>query len=126
MKIEDFGGTIEVQDLNNLRDVFARRFGQGVNEMWLRKNIEYPYMGILINNEFAYLHFFPYEKHPGFRSISDQLCDQEGFSVFYTNTPEEEIEVMNEAVVSTSLALKAAEEFFQTGKMPQCVQWFEL
>jgi hypothetical protein len=47
-------------------------------------------------------------------------------TVFYTNTPEEEIEVLNDSVVPFSSAQSAVEEFCQTLMLPGCIEWFEL
>lgn len=126
MKIQDFDGEVEVHDLDTLQDTLARCFRKNANEIWLSMDKKYPSLGILIQDKLACVHFFPKEGHPGFRSIGEQLLNLNGVSIFHVNTPQEEIEVTNKAVIDLSTALQASQEFFQTGQMPQCVKWLEL
>ncbi len=46
--------------------------------------------------------------------------------MFYTNTPTEEVEVVNEAVVPLDAALRAVREFFASQEIPRSVEWAEL
>ena len=54
-------------------------------------------------------------------------CEKDdGYMVFYTNTPEEEIEVSTSMVVAWDSALEAAKEFFTRLVKPTCLEWEEL
>jgi hypothetical protein len=60
----------------------------------------------MVNNDYAYLHYFPKDGHSGFQSIGmdpDLILDE--MSIFYTGTIYQEIEVTNEAVVPFPIAL---------------------
>jgi hypothetical protein len=56
----------------------------------------------------------------GTNLVSDEV------SIFYTNTPEEEIEIRTDVVIPFCKAVKAAEEFFETKTLPECIEWLEL
>lgn len=45
---------------------------------------------------------------------------------FFMNSSDEPVEIMNDAVVVLSDALKVAQEFAISATMPKCIQWFEL
>ncbi len=58
----------------------------------------------------------------------DTLTDlpQDGISVFYTNTPTEEIQIYNDYVIPKTLAQTIVKDFVETGKMSDCVEWEEI
>ena len=58
--------------------------------------------------------------------IADTILDADGVSVFYTNTDSEEIEVANYSIVKIEDAISAVKEFFDTKKLPKCIEWQEL
>lgn len=127
MKIEDFGGISECLDINDLENGLNKRYRSDVNEFWLYGKNRYPCLAIMVNNQNAYLHYFPKDKHPGFQSVGIDTNLKSGeLSFFYTNSIDEEIAVANDAVVSFSTAIIAAKEFFSSMGMPNSIKWFEL
>ena len=127
MKIEHFGGFIECNEIKEFESILNIRYGKGANEFWIYGENRYPCLSIMVNCEYAYLHFFPEHKHPGFQSIGMNTDLPEGeMSIFYTNTIDEEIEIINDAVIPFSTAVTAAKEFFITSELPKCIEWFEL
>ena len=127
MKIEHFGGFVECNGIEEFESILNMRYGKGVNEFWVCGKDRYPCLSVMVNGEYAYVHFFPEHKHPGFHSVSINTRLPEGkTSVFYTGTIYEEIQISNDAVIPFSFAVTAAKEFFNTLKMPKCIEWFEL
>lgn len=127
MKVSHFGGMIDCETVETLEQVLNMRYGSGVNEFWISGEEENPCLAVLVNNDYANLTYFPDDGHPGFQSIGMETgLDQHEISIFYTNTPEEEIEVNNDTVIPFSKALEAAKEFFTSTGMPKSIEWLEL
>jgi len=127
MKVSHFGGTIDCATMETFEIVLNMQFGSGVNEFWISDEEDSPCLAILVNNDYANLTYFPEDGHPGFQSVGTGTdLNMEEITVFYTNTPEEEMEINNDAVVPFEIALKAAKEFFLTSTLPTCLEWIEL
>ena len=128
MEIEHFGGKMRCNNLETLDNLLSTRYGKGVNEFWIYGENKFPHMGILVNGDFAYIHYFQAEDQPGFRSVGTVAkLNENVFSVFYTNTIDEEIQISTDAVVLFPIALAAAKEFFLNPfEMPKNLEWFEL
>ncbi len=99
----------------------------GVNEFYIAEdNTMFPYLSVLINGAYAYVICVPNEEAAGLQAFSDDVemdLDPDGISVFYTNTPSEEIEIYNDYVIPKCLAVQIVKEFVETGKMANCVEW---
>jgi hypothetical protein len=127
IRIEHFGGADEVSTLPSLDRVLSARYGQDANEFWLFGEPKHPSLSILVRGKLASLTYFPDEAHPGFTSEGNvPALDPDGDSIFYTNTPREEIEISNAAVVTVESALKAAHDFFLDRGLPSSLEWDEL
>lgn len=127
MMIEHFYGKEQCNQLDEITTVLQKRTDKEVNEFIIYGQTEFPCMMVLVNKEYACLHYLDEEGSSGFRSLGDCAnLDEEGSSVFYTNTDTEEIWEENLAVVPFSTALLAVQEFFQTGAIPTCIEWDEL
>lgn len=125
MMIRHFGGIETAFTSGELRGVLSKRLWKDVNEFWITEdNKEFPCMAILVNGILANVTFFEDENDIGVQSIGGELGLKAGlFTVFYTNTPNEEIEIHNEMIVSTEVAVKAAEAFLRGNTRPSCINW---
>jgi len=136
MIVWHFGGEVECKSLAELNSVLKVRYGNGINEFLIygdkaygdkeHGEKEYPYLAILVNNDYAFMTFFPRkeEENSVFQSVGlDTKLDQNEMSTFYTGTPTEIIEVWNEFVVPFSKANEAAIEFFTSLSLPTCLEW---
>ena len=127
IKIEHFGGMVECNSVEEARLVLEKRYGNGVNEFWISGENNYPYLGLLVNNELASLGYFSSNDGSIFSSVgTDTELDLGQMTVFYTNTPTEEIGVSNNMVIPIYMALMAVNEFLNTYELPVCIEWFEL
>lgn len=126
MKIKHFGGIEFARNISELSEILGKRYGEDVNEFWLSDdNCDDPCLAILVNKEMANLTYFPDGESIGFQSAGHEANSDDEFIVFYTNTPEEEIEVSCDSVISTDKAIKAAEMFFEKHEMPDNIEWTE-
>lgn len=113
----------------------------GVNEFIISNNPHdpYPYLSVLVNGKAAYLFYAPFDDSvgAGFQAYGE---DEDGFeldpdenTVFYVNTPTEEIEISNEYVCSREKAIEVVLAFMDCDEwpsryedLPDCVEWEEL
>ena len=102
----------------------------GVNEFFIvHEHTMFPYLTVLINGSYAYVYCVPNEVDAGLVAFSEGAetdLDPDGISIFYINTPSEEMEIYNDYVIPKSLAAEIVKEFAETGKMSDCVEWEEL
>ena len=126
MKIEHFGGIVDVSDGATIDGVLSQRFGDGWNEYLVSGDTRFPYLAVLVGVRGACIHYFPEEGHPGFRSVVAQSVGDE-LVEFRTNRITEPIEVPSDAVVPVAAARAVVAEFLQEPDvLPDCVDWLEL
>ncbi len=128
MHIEHFKGIDECNNIELLPQILEKKTEKGVNEFWISEKGDYPLIGVLTNQNYAYVHYFKEEGEPGFQVISNENVglDLKGTTVFYTNTDKEEVYIPNNAVITIGRAIEIVSEFFLTNKMPKCIEWTEL
>jgi len=124
-----FGEKSICETIEDVRNTLKQSI-DGVNEFNIaQENTTFPYLAVLINGIYAHVVCVPSEESAGLLAFSDDVemdLDPDGISVFYTNTPSEEIEIYNDYVIPKDLAFRIAEEFAETGRMSDCVEWDEL
>ena len=127
MQISFLDGQVTVDSVKEIEDVLQSSSSK--NCFYLNHtDREFPYLNVLIKGNIAVLYFFPENGHPGFVSTGNMLSlDQNGSDSFsISKYPGDDIEVPNNALVPRSIATLAAQEFFESGKIPASVKWFEL
>ncbi len=89
---------------------------------------EYPCLGIRVTGDFADVHFFPHNGHPGFQCLGGEglPVDEMTTLVFEGCDPTTGEESPNEFIVPFSTALSIATEFLLHRRMSDAVSWFEL
>jgi hypothetical protein len=89
-----------------------------------------PLFFVHINQDLAYLHFFPDNegRHPGFMSqgVPPEGCPDSVHFMQEDGIETEGIWAVRDAVVSVETACKAAVEFLQRPTLPASISWFEL
>ncbi|WP_324822877.1 Imm1 family immunity protein [Sinanaerobacter sp. ZZT-01] len=127
MRIEHFEGKNECNHVDDIEEILIRRTDKGVNEFIIRGEHEFPYMAVLVNHDYAYLHYYKADDSPGFRSIGGNInLEKEKDIIFYTNTDQEEVSIETVSVLPSSSAVQAVKQFFETCHMPKCIEWEEL
>lgn len=125
MKISHFGGIVECKTIEDLGNVLNMRYGDGVNEFWISGKEDDPCLAVLVNKDHANITYFSEDGDIGLQSAGmDTNLDPNGMTIFYTNTPDEEIEVSNSAVIPFSKAIGVIKEFFETMDLPKSIEWF--
>lgn len=127
MMIEHFIQTEICNNVSEISSIINKKTEKGVNEFIVSLDSKYPYMIVAVNRNKASISFFRYDDDPGFSSINHTMnSDENGLTVFYTNTEDEEIEIENSQIITIEQAIKAVEEFFITEQLPACIDWEEL
>lgn len=129
---------VRVQDLEKLQEAdnpdavgaaLAERYGSGVNALWLSHGGDkYPALLILLSGDLASCHYFPSDRHPGYRSVGRVPgLDPGGITTFFMNSIKEPPQPMpNDSVVSCAAAHEAAKQFLSSTDLPTAVEWLEL
>jgi hypothetical protein len=128
MKIQDYDTVRNVTSPAEIEAALRTRHGAGRNAFWLsHASKESPAINIMVMGDLAYVHYFPARRNPGCASIGAVPGLEPGEeTIFFPDDTDEPLEIMNEAVVRFSDALKAAQEFAISDAMPSCIQWSEL
>ena len=129
MKIHHFLGDALCETPEDVEKELARSV-DGVNEFFIvKEHTMFPYLTVLVNGAYAYVYCVPTEEAGGWLAFSEDAetgLDPDGISVFYVNTPTEEIEICNDYVIPKELAVQVVKDFAETGTMSDRVQWDEL
>ena len=80
-----------------------------------------PCLAILVNGNFACVHYFLNDNGDMWQSVGN--CEQE---VTFKVTGEAPNTMPGNCVISLDTAIKCMEEFFDTHKRPNCIEWREL
>lgn len=96
------------------------------NEFELRTDSDYPYMTILIKNEYACVHFFDETNECGYYAYSENNDFKDDFIIFNIGSETSETEISKDLVISVEQAYEIAIEFLKSLKRSNTVKWFEL
>jgi hypothetical protein len=110
-----------VSSLQELKQLLQSTRNGDFGEFWLGSET-FPALAIHINGNFAYLHFFPADGHPGFQPVGDA----KGEDVKFQQEGQGEFSMRREFVVPIEQAYQAAAEFFTAPQPPSCIKWIEL
>lgn len=114
----------EINGAQRLSEILRIRVN-GANEYWLSESEGgYPCLAVLIKCGQASVTYFPEDGHPGFAAAGD--AGTEGFFEFELTTSQDTIEVGSDMVIPESRAVGIAEEFFRTGRKPECTEWIQM
>jgi hypothetical protein len=127
MRVQDFESVSEVTSEEQIQEQLVKRYEGDVNAFWLSHGSDkFPVISILAKNGLAALHYFPKDRHPGFRSCGHVLDSRKSMFMKFHASPHEEQDVLSASVVSADAALEAAKEFSKDTSLPRSIVWFEL
>jgi hypothetical protein len=128
MRIEDYDTVWNATSSADIEAALRKRHGAGCNAFWLTHgNKKSPAINIMVKGDLAYVHYFPEGRHPGFASVGTvSSLISGGDTIFYPDDTDDTFEIVNEAVVRFSDALKVAQEFAVSPALPKSIQWSEL
>jgi hypothetical protein len=124
----DFSGRHHAKNENELEIILKHRFDSSFNGYWISHNDEEaPLISLLVNNELAFIIYFPFNGHPGFvpKGTSSNL-DPKEYTTFKHDSLDQEIEIPNYQVVPFETAMKVIQEFITSKNLPNSIEWTEL
>ncbi len=129
MEVEDLAGRVSVDRENELehrlRSIRKGDYGAAVLSHNDRLSL-----CILINNNVAYLHFFPDKtgRHPGYQptGMSLEFCDLQVHFLQIDGGEADSINMPCSTLVPVETAYKAAREFLREAALPPSISWIEL
>ena len=126
MIIYEFTGKTECHNSNELREVLKHRSKNNSNEFELRLDLEYPFLTILVKDEYACVHYFKDANDCGhFAYIGDNGLEDE-YVIFNMGSEDFQTEISKDLVIPIEQAYIAALDFFYTNEMSKMMQWLEL
>jgi hypothetical protein len=124
MKIRTFRDNGSAETLAELRILLKARYQIHYGSFWLY-HPDGPEMGLMVNDEEAYVHYFPGDGSAGYRPIGTTPDDWEDTVEFladnYEVTP-----IPRAMVVPLQKAMAVIEEFFAASALPKTLQWERL
>ena len=128
MKIHDFDGPNDVSGIHAIGLALSRRHfadGYGFNSFWLSHEKPFPALLILSRDDSSVLYYLPRDRDAGSRSVgtTERLA---GVTEFRMDSADQPLEVPDEAIVPSALAVRAAVEFEAAAARPLCVSWLDL
>lgn len=129
MNIDDFDGSTIISNEADLLDrIKSVRNGKYGAFMMYDIAKPYPALSIQINDDVAYLHYFPSDDHPGYQpqGMAPKSCDESVYFLQTTGLHSDGFDMPNSTLVSTDMAYTAAVEFFRSSDLPQSIFWSEL
>ena len=127
MKVYDFYGEYNCKSEDELLKALKVRSKNSSNEFELRNDAEYPFMTILIKEDYACVHYFKDEQDVGRYAFSrDSVQIEDEYITFNMGSEDMETEVSNKMVISVEKAYTVAKDFFNTSQMSSDVEWYQL
>jgi len=129
LRIEGYHRSWEVKNAKDLRKVLAWRDHRGGAMFWLaHDDKKYPCLAIRVTGESADVHFFPEDRHPGFRCLGGEGLPEDGLTTFVYEgcDPATGEQTPNHFVVPFRTAVDIATEFLKTERRSEAMSWFAL
>ena len=90
------------------------------DELWLSGDTDYPCPAIMVNGQYACVHYFLNDNGDMWQSVGHEEQDVT-FIAGGVDT-----EMPGSTVISTKQAIDCARQFFDSIERPDCIEWFEL
>lgn len=114
-------GNYECYTIDEMKGYILKCAENVFDELWISKDKnDYPILVILINDNYACLHFFIDDKGTVFQSVGYGYEDMS----FKLNN--DEIIMPANSVILLDDAIKCAEQFFINCDKPNCIKWSSL
>lgn len=120
MNIANCDGDFTCQAWEEIENLIIESSQHPFADIWLSGKTEYPCLAILVNGEYACVHYFLNDQGEMWQAVGDGEKDV----VFLSGG--ERSEMPADAVVSLERALECTKQFYETEERPDCIEWREL
>lgn len=126
MYVFGVGTLIPCYQVEEVYAILDKRDENGFNTVYMRPEEKkaWPLMSILMKDNLAFVQICIKDFHQGYISLADFKLDldyENGKTVFHEG--QRPVDVQNLYVISMDTLYEVVNEFFQTGKMPECILW---
>jgi hypothetical protein len=130
VRVDEFTRSWQVTNAKDLAAALACRDEKGGALFFMTPNGEqqYPSLAIRVTKDYADVHYFPFDGHPGFRCLGGVGLPKDGWTSFVYQgcDPGTGEETPNEFIIPFATACEIAEEFLRSGQRSDAVEWLVL
>jgi hypothetical protein len=129
VRVGGYRRSCQVTNAKELTAALARRDDRGGALFYITPDDQqYPSLAIRVTEDYADIHYFPYDGHPGFRCLGGEELPKGGWTrfVYQGCDPGTGEETPNEFIVPFAMAAAIAKAFLRTGQRSDAVRWLEL
>lgn len=130
MRVDEFTRSWQVTNAKELAAALTSRDEKGGALFFMTPDDDqqYPSLAIRVTKDFADVHYFPFDGHPGFRCLGGAGLPKDGWTNFAYQgcDPGTGEETPNEFIIPLATACEIAEEFRRSGQRSNAVEWLEL
>jgi hypothetical protein len=128
VRLADFHAVRELDSIKDALQAMRVRDSRGCNSFWLtRGDSEHPQLAVLVKNDLACVHHFPKKSGVSYQSVGTLgAMIGDNTTRFFISAENDEVEVLNTAIVPFTVALEAVEHFLHTGDRLPSMDWLEL
>ncbi len=120
MRITNNKGDFECHSWGELENLIKESALNPFDDIWISGDREYPCLAVLVNADFACVHYFLNEDGDVWQSVGYGDKDV----TFVCGGQESDIPA--DCVISIDKAIECAKEFYQSPERPRCIAWREL
>ena len=122
MNIAYSKGDFECNSWEEIEDFIQKSSSNPYDDIWISEEAgEFPCLAILINGNYACVHYFLEDEDDVWQSVGSG--DQD---VDFISNGNEKSSMPADAVISLGEALLCAKQFYDTRQQPDCIEWREL
>ena len=120
MKISNCNGEFDCHSWQELEQLIKKSSLNPPDDLWISENTEYPCLSILINGNYACVHYFLDDEGDMWQSVGDGDKDV----TFVINGGKSDLPA--DSVIPLEKAIECARQFYDTLDKPTCLEWREL
>ncbi len=120
MKIANCNGDFECNTRKELENFIMKSSLNKFDEIWLSENDDYPCLVILLNGDYACVHYFLNDQGDMWQSVGYGDKDIS----FVING--DRTDMPADCIISLDKAIECAKQFYDTFDKPSCIEWEEL
>lgn len=125
MFVMDQFDKVNCNSIEEVDKIIKRRNENGENTIYMRPRQKepWPLMSILVRDDKAFIQVCVRDFHRGYISLTNYTLDLDYADKTIFHEGERSVDVQNIYVISINEVFEAVHEFYQTEKLPECIEW---
>lgn len=121
MNFANHEGDFECHTWEELEKLIRKSSFSPFDDIWINGNTEYPCLAILLNGNYACVHYFLNDQGDMWQSVGHGDID-----VAFVAGNGDKSDMPSDCVISLEEAIDCAKQFYDTLEKPTCIEWREL